>query len=209
MQQANRKNLGIFIIIGGFLLLIVIVYFGFFRNKTTNTIQAPVTPLTNNQLPSGTDSGTSSLSEKPRADNINYDLSKQAPHKVNANDVAKIAMAFAERFGSYSNQSSYGNFTDLKIMMTQNMKDWADEYVKNLQASSTNQTAYYGITTTGVTSEIKKFDDNAGLAQIIITTQRQEIRGSSDSSTSFMQKLDLDFKKVNGEWLVDRGYWEK
>lgn len=208
MQQENRKNLGIFIIIGGLILLIAIVYFGFFRNKGTNIIEAPVATINNGQLPSGTESGTSTISEPVRA-NINPDISKETPHKINGNDVAKIAMAFAERFGSYSNQSSYGNFTDLKIMMTQNMKDWADEYVKGLQASSTNQTAYYGITTNSITSEIKNFDDNAGVAQIVVTTQRQETRGSSDTSSSFIQKLDLDFKKVNGEWLADRGYWEK
>ena len=207
MQQDNRKKIGLLIIIVGLLIIIAIIYFGFFRNKE-GIVEAPTGPTINtNQLPSGTSSEP--VIETVRDENATYDLSKEKPHKINANDVAKIGMAFAERFGSYSNQSSYGNFTDLKIWMTDNMKDWADTYVNELKASSTNQTSYYGITTNSLTSEVKKFDDDAGTAQIIITTKRQENTNDSNSKEAYVQKLDLDFKKVNNEWLVDRAYWEK
>jgi hypothetical protein len=207
MQQDNRKKIGLLIIIVGLLIIIAIIYFGFFRNKAA-VVETPAGPTINtNQLPSGTSSEP--VIETAREDNITYDLSKEKPHKVNSGDVAKIAMAFAERLGSYSNQSSYGNFTDLKIWMTSNMKDWADTYVSELKASSTSQMGYYGITTNALTSEVKRFDDNAGVAQIIITTKRQESTGDSNSKEAYVQKLDLDFKKVNNEWLVDRAYWEK
>lgn len=39
-------------------------------------------------------------------------------------------MSFAERFGSFSNQSNYGNFTDLSIMMTEAMNNWAKKMLK-------------------------------------------------------------------------------
>ena len=207
MQQDNRKKIGLVVIIIGLLIIIAIIYFGFFRNKAA-VVETPAGPtINNNQLPAGTSSEP--VIEAARNENITYDLTKEKPHKINGSDVAKIAMAFAERFGSYSNQSSYGNFTDLKIWMTNNMKDWADNYVIDLKASSTNQTGYYGITTKALTSEVKKFDDNAGIAQIVITTQRQETTVDSNSKPSYIQKLDLDYKKVNNEWLVDRAYWEK
>lgn len=207
MQQSARQKLGIFLIIIGFLILIAIIYFGFFRNATPVVIETPNSSIINNQLPSGTDSGAVPAAEIPRAP-LDYPTTT-APHKINGTDVAKIAMAFAERFGSYSNQSSYGNFTDLKIMMTDNMKSWVDKYISDLKASSTSQTSYYGITTKALINEIKKFDDAAGVAQIIVTTNRQESTGTTDSNKAYFQKLDLDFKKVNGEWLVDRAYWEK
>jgi hypothetical protein len=208
MQQDNRKKLGIFIIIIGLIVLIAIIYFGFIKKAapTDNNLISP--NEINNQLPSGTDSGQVPATEIPR-EVINYDLSREAPHKVNANDVAQISMAFAERFGSYSNQSSYGNFTDLKIMMTSNMKDWADKNVSDLKASSSNSKTYYGIITNALTSEIKNFDDERGSAQIIITTKRQESAGIDNPREAYVQKLELDFKKINGEWLVDRAYWEK
>lgn len=207
MQQDNRKKIGLLIIIAGLLIIIAIIYFGFFRNKAA-VVETPAGPTINtNQLPSGTSSQPTV--EAARDANVTYDVSKEKPHKINGSDVAKIAMAFAERFGSYSNQSSYGNFIDLKILMTDNMKDWADNYVSDLKASSTNQTSYYGITTNALTSETKSFDDASGVAKIIVSTKRQESTGTTDSKEAYVQKLDLDFKKVNNEWLVDRAYWEK
>jgi hypothetical protein len=206
MQQASRQKLGIFIIIIGLLILIAIIYFGFFKNKTAAP-QTQTVSTSTNQLPGG--SGAATTTEIARNPDLKYDISKEAPHKVNGNDVAKIAMAFAERFGSYSNQSSYGNFSDLKILMTDNMKDWSDKYVASLKASSTNQLAYYGITTNALTSEVKKFDDQNSVAQIVVTTKRQEDTATVSSGAAYVQKLDLDFKKVNSEWLVDRAYWEK
>jgi len=209
MQQDNRKKIGLLIIGIGLLILIVIIYFGFFKNKVNTPALTNVNQVTNSQLPSGTNNGTSSVAETPRNPNLTYDLSKEAPHKINGSDVAKIAMAFAERLGSYSNQSSYNNFVDAKLTMTKNMQDWSDKYVADLKASSSQQTAYYGITTNALTSEIKKFDDANGQAQIIVTTKRQESTGVSNSNPAYIQKLDLDFKKVGGQWLVDRAYWEK
>lgn len=207
MQQEARQKLGISIIIIGLLILIAIIYFGFFRNPTPAPLNPVNTPVVGGQLPAGTET-TATSSETPRAP-VNYDLSKEAPHKINASDVAKIAMAFAERFGSYSNQSSYSNFTDLKIMMTSSMKDWADKYASDLRTAAASSTAYYGITTNALTSEVKKFDESGGSASIIITTKRQETSATAAAKEAYIQKLDLDFKKVNGEWLVDRAYWEK
>lgn len=209
MQQDNRKKIGLFIIIFGLLILILIIYFGYFNNKKAPVIKIPTNnSIINNLPPSGTDTTASGTAETPRA-LVSYDLSKEAPHKVNATDVSKIAMAFAERFGSFSNQSSYGNFTDLKILMTANMQDWADKYVADLKASSLNKTSYYGITTNSLTYKIEKFDEIGAAAQIVVTTKRQENTESVTPSPAYIQKLDLDFKKVNGEWLVDKAYWEK
>lgn len=206
MQQASRQKIGIFIIIVGLLVLIAIVYFGFFKKAAPVIENTPVDTTINGQLPSGSLATTTEL---VRAEAPNLDPAKEAPHKINASDVSKIGMAFAERFGSYSNQSSYGNFTDLKIFMTASMKDWADNYVADLKAKATNQAAYYGITTNALTNEIKSFNEAGGTAQIIISTKRQENTAAVNSSPAYVQKLDLDFKKVNGEWLVDRAYWEK
>lgn len=208
MQQASRQKLGIFIIIIGLLIVIAIIYFGFLKPAAPTAEVTPNTAVINGQLPTGTNPAVTTTSETPRAV-VNYDVTKEAPHKVNVSDVTRIAMAFAERFGSYSNQSSYGNFTDLKIMMTNNMKNWADNYVTGLKASNTNSSVYYGITTNALTNETKNFDDASGVAQIIVSTKRQENTEALVPSPAYVQKLDLDFKKVNGEWLVDRAYWEK
>ena len=205
MQQGSRQKLGIFIVIIGLIILIAIIYFGFFKNTVPVVNNTPVITPASGNLPVTSEATT----EAVRAYVPDLNPSKEAPHKINATDVSKIAMAFAERFGSFSNQSSYGNFTDLKIFMTANMKDWADKYVADLKAMATNQAVYYGITTNALTSEVKNYDEAGGNAQIIVSTKRQESTATTSANAAYVQKLDLDFKKINNEWLVDRAYWEK
>ena len=205
MQQGSRQKLGIFIVIIGLIILIAIIYFGFFKNTVPVVNNTPVITPASGNLPVTSEATT----EAVRAYVPDLNPSKEAPHKINATDVSKIAMAFAERFGSFSNQSSYGNFTDLKIFMTANMKDWADKYVADLKAKATNQAVYYGITTNALTSEVKNYDEAGGNAQIIVSTKRQESTATTSANAAYVQKLDLDFKKINNEWLVDRAYWEK
>ena len=205
MQQGSRQKLGIFIVIIGLIILIAIIYFGFFKNTVPVVNNTPVITPASGNLPVTSEATT----EAVRAYVPDLNPSKEAPHKINATDVSKIAMAFAERFGSFSNQSSYGNFTDLKIFMTANMKDWDDKYVADLKAKATNQAVYYGITTNALTSEVKNYDEAGGNAQIIVSTKRQESTATTSANAAYVQKLDLDFKKINNEWLVDRAYWEK
>lgn len=206
-MQTNRKQLGIIIIIVGFLILVAIIYFAFFRKTTTVT---PVTtePTGTAQLPAGPETGTTTPGDKPR-NYQQYNISKEAPHEINGNDLAKIAMSFSERLGSYSNQSNYGNFLDLKIFMTDSLKSWADNYVATLKEQTKGQTSYYGISTKAITSEVKSFDNTSGTAEIVVTTERRESTEKIGGGEAYLQKVDIGFLKVNGEWLVDKAYWEK
>lgn len=209
-MQTNRR-VGIVIIVIGLLLIISIIYFGFLRKPAANLPGNTQTSPTSTNQSSGPIKGTTTPGNVFQ-NHQTYDLSKEAPHTFNANDLSKMAMAFAERIGSFSSQSDYGNFTDLKIFMTPSMQDWADKTVADYRSKATNNTAYYGITTTAVTSEIKSFDDKAGTAKITVNTERRE---SADNSainvggTPYRQKIDFNFLKVNGDWLIDSAYWQK
>jgi hypothetical protein len=203
----NRQKIGLIIVIVGLIILFVLVYFSFFNNpKEEETIETTAT--TNlSQLPSGSEAPATTTDTRPR-NYTQYDLSKEKTHQFNANDLAKMAMAFSERFGSFSSQSNYGNFTDLRIFMTDSLKDWADGYVDKLRQEN-KDSDYYGIITRALTTEVKSFDDGAGQAQVIVTTERSESAETINSGTPYTQKLDLRFLKVNGEWLVDEVYWDK
>ncbi|MFA6995309.1 MAG: hypothetical protein WC249_02770 [Patescibacteria group bacterium] len=200
----NRKNIGILIIASGLILIILIIYLVWFRKMAA--IPEPAAPLatTTAQLPSEPTVGTTTPGDKPR-NRQTYDLSKEAPHVTTADDLGKIAMAFSERFGSFSNQSGYDNITDLKIRMTASLKTWADTYVTQLTKQYKNEGVFYGITTRALVYAVNSFDDKSGQAQIIVTTQRTE----QVSQKVYNQKMDLNFLKVNGEWLINEVYWEK
>ena len=117
------------------------------------------------------------------------------------------AKSFAERLGSYSNQSNFANITDLKLQMTTSMQAWADKYI------STNQQAaysghYQGVTTHAISDEVKNFNATAGQAEILVHTQKISTNATSSPVTTY-QDITITFVKQNNNWLVDNAAWAK
>jgi len=204
-MQTNRKKIGFLIIGVSLIALILIVYFGFIKKSAPTEIE---TPVNNNGQLGEIEEKTTTPGDKPRDESL-FNVSAEKPRQTTANDLSKIAMAFSERLGSYSNQSDYGNFTDLKIFMTPSMQSWVDLYIQDLKKKATDYNTYFGITTTSLLSEVKSFDDKTGTADILVTTSRRESTDKIDGGTAYMQKIRIGMLKVNGEWLVDNAYWEK
>lgn len=209
-MTTNRKTIGFSLIIIGLILIFLIIYFGFIK-KAPTTIETPLTAVpaeSGAQLPATPETGTTTPSDKPRNPQT-YDITKEDEHQTDAEDLAKIAMAFAERLGSFSSQSDYGNFTDLKIFMTESFQVWADKYVNEQRATAKSEGDYYGITTKALTAVVKGFDANAGTARIIVATERRESNTEINGGEAFRQNIDIDFIRLGEEWLVDAAYWEK
>jgi len=197
--------MGIFIIvIAIFLLAGILIYtYGFRKNQNANTnniTEAVVGPVK--------DLMTETKKNEP-APQYNFNEQVEANRQLDEEDLRKISLAFVERFGSYSNQSNYSNFEDLKIFMSEKMKAWSDNYIVELKKSAGDASVYYGITTFAVSGEVKKFDDAAGVAQILVATQRRESGADSSVTNVYTQNISLDFVKVKNEWKVDAAYWEK
>lgn len=202
----NRKKLGILIIVIGFLIIAAIIYFIFIRKPQEGPLPTEPIASTTVQLPEP-DSSDITPSDKPR-NYQQYDISKEAEHNTNANDVAKLSASFAERLGSFSNESNYRNFEDLNIFMTASMRAWAEEYVEKMRTDNPYNGVYYGITTKAINTEVKSFNETQGNAEVIIVTQRREVK-LDGGENNYQQNLRLTFLKQNGQWLVDGAYWEK
>lgn len=207
----NRRTIGITVIAIGVILLAVLIYLSFFAKNEPET--EPVnteTPAVTGQLPPSGDNqeSTTTPSDRP-VDSQKYDISQEEEHQINQHDLSKLAQLFAERFGSYSNYSNYANFSDLKIFMTDTMKSWADKYVEELRSSSQGGVDYFGITTEAITSEVEAYNESSGSASILVTTQRRESTSQIDEGEAYMQKIQIGLKKVNGEWLIDKAYWQE
>jgi len=202
----DRKKIGLFIIILGVVIIALIVYLFFIKGDK------PSDPFTGEEESVFIDE-TFEPASNPRSAPIDYsiyDLSKEEPRETTADDLGKLSMSVAERFGSFSSQSNYGNFTDLKILMTNDMRTWVDSYIIELRSKSdTGSATYYGITTKAINYQVRSFDDKAGQAEIIVNTQRRESRVSINDGEPYSQDLRLALKKVNGEWLFDAAYWSK
>jgi len=203
--QQNRRNVGIIIIVLGLIIIALIV---FFIIRQPNEIEE--NPIIDNPIEQEQEieqAGTTTPSDIPR-NYQEYDISSEQEHEFNSLDLGKMSDSFAERFGSFTNQSQYENFTDLRMFMTESFAIWVDGYVEDLIEQSPNNQYFYGISTTALSHKIVRFDEDAGEATVIVNTQRKETTIEGDNET-FLQQLELNFEKVNDEWLVDAAYWEK
>jgi len=117
-----------------------------------------------------------------------------------------IASSFAERYGSYSNQSNYENITDLKPFMTQVMQNWADNFIKQARAEQPDDKIYYGIFTRALNSQTESFSSNKVIVKV--SCQKQESVGSSSNSKVYYQQAKVTFFKEDGSWRVAKIEWE-
>lgn len=198
----NRKYLGIAIIVIGVLLLAGIIYVLFFYN-----FNEPV-PAPEPEAPAS--QATSSLDETKSADQPKVIRAKPTPKKqdVTKEDLMRMASLFAERFGSFSNQSNYQNIQDLKVFMSRKMGGWADDFVKKQIEKKADTSIYYGITTKAIAPVVEQYDEDAGKARITVQTQRREATATTGNTSSFSQSLTVSFVKEAGMWKVDEAIWQ-
>lgn len=138
-----------------------------------------------------------------------FDPEVEANRDWDEDDFRQIARSFAERFGSYSNQSDYSNIDDLKLFsMTKKMKEWADDYVRGLRATTPSKQEFYGVTTKALLEpKILSFDLPGNKVELLLTVQREE-SFSSGPNKIFSQDIKITFLKEGGEWLVDSAFWQ-
>jgi len=201
----KRKLIGILIIIVGLIALIGIIYLIFFYNFTTRPGEVSQDrELVQQTEVVQTEEQPARLPTKPI---ITAKTSQPSQTEVGQEDLLRMASAFAERFGSYSNQSDYGNIRDLKIFMSSTMQDWADSFIDQARAKKSESSIYYGITTKAIAQEVIKFDEDLGQAEVLVKTQRREAIGTTSNTTVFYQDIVIKFVRQKGIWKVDGAYW--
>lgn len=203
----DRRLTGILIILVGLVAIAGFIYFMFFY------IPAPEQPVIDQVEIEEPISGLPVERETPQVqERVIINARPQARpsvEEVGQEDLKRMAGSFAERFGSFSNQSDYGNIRDLKIFMSSNMEKWANEYIADAISKGTQTNIYYGITTKAISRSVEKFDEVAGSAKILVQTYRWESTGTGANSTSFNQNILISFIKERGAWKVDSAYWQE
>jgi hypothetical protein len=198
----TRNTKIILLVIGGIiaiLLIILVISWGGEEptaNINNNNELGPV-----GSLPSDNHLLINDNQEVPVTKENTTVLNTEQKQEIN---LERMARSFAERFGSYSNQSNFENIRDLQVFMTSYMKDWSDKYIAE-HSGGTSQ-LYWGVQTKGLT--IKSSEVEESEATIVVSTQRREISGDSSNYKTYNQDLKLVFKKVDGIWLVDGAYWQ-
>ncbi len=203
MDDIKKKRIiGVVIVIVGLALLVAIVYFLFFYNfsppapaekETAQTAKEPTTPI---------------LPQVPKAVINVGEYTPPAKSEITEEELKRLAASFAERFGSFSNQSPYANILDLKIFMTEKMQAWADKYIEDINAKKADMSIYYGITTKAVSTETKKYEQDSSQAEILVKTQRRKAIATANNITTSYEDILIELVKNKGAWKVDGAYWQ-
>jgi len=194
----SRKQ-KILIVVVGVLVILGLFYWLFLRESFTP--QSPTTKTNVNvvALPPVT---------LPNSTTVSATVPEASAEEKLRSSISRLAAAFAERYGSYSNQGNFDNLLDLESLMTEKMWAETENFIEQSKASAGDSSVYFGITTKAISVNITSIDEGAGTAKITIGTQRRESSGSmADSSTIKYEDLELFFLKVNDEWKVDTAKW--
>jgi len=128
-----------------------------------------------------------------------------AEEKV-ASSVKSVAIMFAEKFGSYSNQGNYLNVNELMPLMSDTMLKWAqDQYLPKLRKDHDPAGFYYQIVTVAPVAVVT--DQSDATAKVTVSAQRTETIGMN-APTTFRQDLDVTMVKKDNSWLIDGAFWK-
>jgi hypothetical protein len=113
-----------------------------------------------------------------------------------------LAVSFAERYGSYSTESSFANLYDILPMMTAALRSQTEDFIAKSSVSS----LYYGVTTRVLSVDVSTSDKT--MATVTVSTQREESKGSAQNSEIKYQDLFLTCVEENGVWKVSSAIWQ-
>ncbi len=209
MMNSKKKKIGYLLIILAIILLILAVLFFLMPDK--NPFKGLIDRIgqkSQEREKTPEDLFNEMLEEEKNKIVYTFDQDFEDGREWTEDDFKQMARPFAERFGSYSNQSDYGNIEDLERMMSSTMKKWADEYVANLRNNVKYSGEFYGIVTRSfLEPEISTFNPSSGKVEVMILTQREETSALAEAKI-FDQKIKITFIKEGGEWLVDEATWQ-
>jgi hypothetical protein len=119
----------------------------------------------------------------------------------------RLAMAFTERYGSYSNQSDFENLLDLTALMSKAMADRTESFVEGARANQ-DSTGYSGTTTRALSVKIDSYHEDAGDATLTVSAQR---RSASDTAEDriYYQSITIEFIKIGESWKADSAIWNE
>ncbi len=118
-------------------------------------------------------------------------------------DVISLSKTFVERYGSYSNEADFANLRDVLGLMTDDFAADTEAFIEDNSAPE----QYYGVTTRVITVTVESQDDDAGTAQVLVNTQREEADNSPQNTSVRYQEIRLLYIKQSGEWKVDSASW--
>lgn len=116
-------------------------------------------------------------------------------------NIEQFARAFAERYGSYSNQSNFENIKDLYGFMTEEMRSREQRARSGAEGET-----YLGVTTRAISSKI--ISQSGSSAVIDVITQRKEEGGRLAETRLYYQNIEISLVNAQGGWKANAAEWK-
>lgn len=208
MSQRN-----ILLIIGGsigVLLLAGAIWFVFFRTTTPETPTATTNTNSAIVVNQGIPETTPTSNANATTPTVNASSTTPTNTALSTDDAAaalRVARVFIERYGTYSNRNDFENIINVKPFMTSGFQKESDALIAKSGGSNTSNTdPFYGITTTVLSVKSEQYSERKA-AQVRVSTQRSEIKGTNEQRT-FVQDVLVNMVYSDGSWKVDQIAWQ-
>lgn len=192
-MDRNKKIIAL--VVGGFVVIILIVVFFLINEReiTPPEQESETTPVATIDVPD----------EKKEI----IKKTEISPEIKMASAIKPVAIAFVERFGTFTNHSNFLSIQELEPIMTETMTTWVQTvYISKLKEEHDPTGFFYRITAEAPVVLIT--DETAATATAKVTAKRIESIGDAEP-VEFLQDIQLEMIKVNEEWLVNGAFWEE
>jgi hypothetical protein len=146
---------------------------------------------------------TTTTQESIQTPLVNEQLKEEQEERVQTSSMTTTAKLFVERYGSYSNEANFQNIRDVIPLMS---VAFADATTADL-ATKTPPTGFYGVTTRVISVKVVSQNETEGTAELLLSTQRTEEKGSAQNTTTKYQDVQLMIVTETGVWKVDSVTW--
>lgn len=120
----------------------------------------------------------------------------------------RIAVTFAERYGSFSNQSDFANLESVLPYMTAAFQDRTRLFISSERAKKRDTSIYYALTTRSSRVTTETFNENGPTAMFLVLASRSEAIGSPVNVQHYEETFRVTMSKEGGVWRVDNATWE-
>ena len=198
----QKKLIGYLAILVGLLILAGIIYIIFFHKFSSPAIIDNSKTINTNSLPS-----VPEIIKNEPEKKIEEIKNNKSNEKIDTTQITlkKLAASFAERFGTYSNQSNYANLEESLFFMTEKMRTRETANLNDLRSKTIDYSNYNAITTKTVACNVTHVDGT--IAEVSLGAIRTEMKtGVKDQS--YPQNATIKLIKENNEWKIDEFVWQ-
>ncbi|MBI4117595.1 MAG: hypothetical protein HY453_00735 [Parcubacteria group bacterium] len=131
--------------------------------------------------------------------------SPEAKPSRDESEVEVIARIFAEKYGSYSNQTEFSGFSDLKTLSTPKMQEWLTTYQSTIRDTYAAGTEVYQ----GISAKVISLESALDAEKAVVTAKVQTLESKAGEVVlaAKLKDLKIELQKLDGHWLVSGAFW--